>query len=54
VVCAGERQTILALDGSKHIAYKGGTRAKAQIASSNMQMLGAWAFGLVCVRVGTI
>jgi hypothetical protein len=54
VVCAGERQTILALAGSGHTACKGGVCANAQIANSSMQMLGAWAFGLVYVRVGNI
>jgi len=54
VVCAGERQTTLASSSLGHIAYKGDARANAQIADSNMQMLRAWAFGLVCVTVGTI
>jgi hypothetical protein len=54
VVCGGERQTTLALVGSRHIAYKGNARANAQTTGSSMQMLGAWAFGLVYVRVGTI
>jgi hypothetical protein len=54
MVCAGERQTTLAPTGSGHTAYKGGTRANAQTTSLSMQMLGAWAFGLVCVKVGTI
>jgi hypothetical protein len=54
MVCAGERQTTLASYGSGHIVYKGGARANVQIADSNMQMLRAWAFGLVCVMVGTI
>jgi len=39
---------------SGHTAYKGGAHANAQIVGLNMQMLGAWVFGLVYVRVGTI
>jgi hypothetical protein len=54
MVCASERQNTLALVGSGHTAHKGGARANAQTTNSNMQMLGAWACGLVCVRVGTI
>jgi hypothetical protein len=53
-VCVGERQTTLVPAGLGHIVYKGDARADAQIADSSMQMLGAWAFGLVYVRVGTI
>jgi hypothetical protein len=49
-----QKKTTLVPNGSRHIAYKGGVRANVQIANSNMQMLGAWAFGLVCVKVGTI
>ncbi len=54
MVCAGERQTTLVLAGSRHIAYKGGACANAQTTGLSMEMLRAWAFGLVCVRVGTI
>jgi len=54
VVCVGERQIILAPASSGHTAYKGSAHANAQIAGSNMQMLGAWAFGLVYLRVSTI
>jgi hypothetical protein len=43
VVCVSERQTTLALDGSKHTAYKGGARANEQTTSSSMQMSKAWA-----------
>jgi hypothetical protein len=54
MVCAGERQTTLAPTGSGHTAYKDGAHANAQTIGSSMQMLGAWAFGLVFVKVGTI
>jgi hypothetical protein len=54
LVCAGERQNTLAPIGLGHTAYNGGTHANVQTIDSNMQMLGVWAFVLVCVRVGTI
>jgi len=54
MVCAGERQTTLAPTGSRHTTYKGDICANVQTTGLNMQMLRAWAFGLVCVKVGTI
>jgi hypothetical protein len=54
MVCVGERQIILVLVGLGHTACKGGAHANVQKIDSNIQMLGVWAFGLVCVRVGTI
>jgi len=54
VVCVGKKQIILVPASLGHTAYKGGTRANARTASSSIQMLGAWAFGFICVRVGTI
>jgi hypothetical protein len=54
VVCVGERQTTLAPTSSGHTTYKGNACTNAQTAGLNMQMLRAWVFGLVYVRVGTI
>ncbi len=54
MVCVNERQTTLALAGSRHTAYKGGACANAQSTGLSMEMLRAWAFGLVRVRVGMI